>query len=349
MPIKDSKVDYSEKLADGSYTVEFQVEGNGTVSATVEVAGKQVDKKDVAVKSTARTADKTTNEEKVVKEPQDRIIAKGTKGSVTEKEPEKVPFETKYIEDDKLEEGKEEVRQEGIEGENEIIKIYATKNGQKVGEPQVSKNVVKKPQDKIIAKGTRGAVTEKETEKIPFETEYVEDNNLEFGKEEVRQEGIEGEKEFTKVYTTIKGKKTGEPKVTEAITKESQKRIIAKGTKGMVTEKETEKIPFETEYVDDPNLEFGKEEVRQEGIEGEKEFTKVYVTLKGEKQGEPSVTEKVTKEPQKRIITRGTKKELPKKELPKTSDASSIESVVAGLGLIGSGVGAFFGFKRKKN
>lgn len=346
LPIKDGKVDYSEKLADGSYTVEFQVEGNGTASASVTVAGKPTDMKQVAVKSTAGTADKTTNEEKVVKEPQDRIIAKGTKGAVTEKETEKVPFETKYIEDDNLEEGKEEVRQEGFEGENEIIKVYVTKNGQKVGEPQVNKSEVKKPQDKIIAKGTKGSVTEKETEKIPFETEYIEDDNLEFGKEEVRQEGIEGEKEFTKVYTTIKGKKTGEPKVTEAITKEAQKRIIAKGTKGAVSEKETEKIPFETEYIEDPNLEYGKEEVRQEGVEGEKEITKTFATKNGEKVGEPQVTEKTTKEPQKRIIAKGTKKELPKKELPKTSDASPVVSALAGLGFIGSGIGAFF--KRKK-
>ena len=342
LPIKDGKVDVSEKLPDGSYTVNFEVEGNGTGVANVTVDGKAADKKEVAVKSTPGTDAKSTTTENVTRKPQDRIIAKGTKGSVTEKEAEKVPFETKYIEDDKLEEGKEEVRQEGVEGENEIIKIYQTKNGQKVGEPKVSKNVVKEPKDKIIAKGTKGSVTENEIEKIPFETKYIEDDKLEEGKEEVRQEGIEGEKEFTKVYVTIKGEKTGEPQVTEKITKEPQDKIIAKGTKGSVTEKETEKIPFETEYIEDDKLDYGKEEVRQQGAEGEKEFTKVYVTVKGKKVGDPKISEKITKKPQKRIIARGTKKEL-----PKTNDASAILSLITGLGLIGSGIGAFFKRKMK--
>jgi len=53
LAIKDGKVDFSEKLADGSYTLEFEATGNGTVTAVVNIDGKEVGKKAVEIKSTA--------------------------------------------------------------------------------------------------------------------------------------------------------------------------------------------------------------------------------------------------------------------------------------------------------
>lgn len=52
LAIKDGKVDFSEKLTDGSWTVEFEATGNGKLTATVSVDGKEVGKKDVDIKST---------------------------------------------------------------------------------------------------------------------------------------------------------------------------------------------------------------------------------------------------------------------------------------------------------
>ena len=52
LAIKDGKVDFSEKLADGSWTVEFEATGNGKLTAVVSVDGKEVGKKDVDIKST---------------------------------------------------------------------------------------------------------------------------------------------------------------------------------------------------------------------------------------------------------------------------------------------------------
>lgn len=51
--VKDGKVDFSEKLADGNYTVEFEATGNGTVTAVVAIDGKEAGKKAVEIKSTA--------------------------------------------------------------------------------------------------------------------------------------------------------------------------------------------------------------------------------------------------------------------------------------------------------
>ena len=53
LAIKDGKVDFSEKLADGSYTLEFEATGNGTVTAVVNIDGKEAGKKAVEIKSTA--------------------------------------------------------------------------------------------------------------------------------------------------------------------------------------------------------------------------------------------------------------------------------------------------------
>lgn len=52
LAIKDGKVDFSEKLADGNWTVEFEATGNGKLTAMVSVDGKEVGKKDVDIKST---------------------------------------------------------------------------------------------------------------------------------------------------------------------------------------------------------------------------------------------------------------------------------------------------------
>ena len=53
LTIKDGKVDFSEKLADGNYSVEFTVTGNGTVTTIVNIDGKEVTKKSADIKSTA--------------------------------------------------------------------------------------------------------------------------------------------------------------------------------------------------------------------------------------------------------------------------------------------------------
>ncbi len=68
---------------------------------------------------------------------------------------------------------------------------------------------------------------------------------------------------------------------------------------------ETE-IPFETEYVDDPNVPSGKEEVLTEGENGVRtsKYKDTYVDDKLEKS--ELISEKVTKEPVNKVIKRGT-------------------------------------------
>ena len=53
LAISNGKVEFSEKLEEGNYVLEYEVTGNGTATAVVKFDGKEVSKKSVEVKSTA--------------------------------------------------------------------------------------------------------------------------------------------------------------------------------------------------------------------------------------------------------------------------------------------------------
>lgn len=160
----------------------------------------------------------------------------------------------------------------------------------------------------IPTKPTTSKKTETEvvTEKIPFKTKTVEDPELEAGQEHVDVEGQDGEKEITKTYTLEGGKRVGQPTTVEKILKEPVEKVVRVGTKGVDKEVVTEEIPFETKKIDDPKLKKGEEKVEVEGAVGRKEITKVYATEKGERKGQPTIVEKIIKEPVTRVVHVGT-------------------------------------------
>lgn len=160
----------------------------------------------------------------------------------------------------------------------------------------------------IPTKPTTSKKTETEvvTEKIPFKTKTVEDPELEAGQEHVDVEGQDGEKEITKTYTLEGGKRVGQPTTVEKILKEPVEKVVRVGTKGADKEVVTEEIPFETKKIDDPKLKKGEEKVEVEGAVGRKEITKVYATEKGERKGQPTIVEKIIKEPVTRVVHVGT-------------------------------------------
>ena len=65
LPIKDGKVDFSEKLPDGTWTVDYELSGDGGVTVTATVAGKEVVKETKNLKEVkgveASSATKTDN------------------------------------------------------------------------------------------------------------------------------------------------------------------------------------------------------------------------------------------------------------------------------------------------
>ena len=149
-------------------------------------------------------------------------------------------------------------------------------------------------------------------EKIPFEIKKVKDSNLPLGEEKIKQEGKEGIKEITYKVTYVDGKETTREKIKEEVTKEPIDKIILVGTKEVKEEIVEEKIPFEIKKIDDPNLELGKEKVKEKGEEGIKEVTYKVTYVDGKEISREKVKEEVTKEPIDKIILVGTKEnELP--------------------------------------
>ena len=305
LTIKDGKVDVSEKLADGSYSVEFIAEGNGTVTAKVAVDGKDADTKTVALKETAGKKGTSTTDEKVTPAV-DEVIQVGTKPVTKESA---TPFKTIYEEDKDLEAGKKVVKQEGSAGAGSVMITY-TLNKQ-TGEVTPKETKSDKPaQDEIIAVGTKGSKSEVTEKKVPFETIKKDDPTLEEGQEKVVQEGVEGVIKVTTTYETQKGEKVkGSEKVTEEKVADKVDKIIAVGTKGSKSETSEKKVPFETIIEKDPELDEGVEKVVREGVEGVIKVTTTYETQKGVKvEGSEKSTEEVVTEKVDKIIHVGTKK-----------------------------------------
>ena len=308
LKIENNKVIWNGDLDDGSYKLNYTFEGKPyverSIRGVVSIDGKKVDEKINIVKpekisfetkyendsSLANGVEKEkqpgieglkyviTRDGKVAKtniekQKQDRIILRGTKGSDKEVVKQKLPFETKYIEDKNLEVGKTRVVTEGVEGEKEITKTYVTQSGKRVGEPSVSEKVVKDKVDKVIAKGTKGSDVDSSISDIPFKIIYKEDKNLEFGKKRVDIEGVTGKLSTTKTYVTQSGKRVGEPTISNKVTINKVDKVISVGTKPVVTTKE---LDFKTTYVEDKELEAKKQEVRTEGKKGTETTTQTY-------------------------------------------------------------------------
>lgn len=203
---------------------------------------------------------------------------------------------------------------EGQNGLVHIEKIYQLVNGQISGPALSEARTVKvEARPRIVEYGTKPV--EGQVEVVTLEpitkTETVELIDTAYEDfEEVVTEGQDGEKITRTIYKTDKGQQTNEViSVTEDIVNPVN-RVVRKGTKpilGQETTTETSDIQIETNYIDDPELEVGKEVETSVGQIGQKTITKIYVTEKGVRTGEPTVSETIVVPMQKRIVKRGTK------------------------------------------
>ena len=249
------------------------------------------------------------------KEPVKQIIRVGTKttGTETSEYEVEVPFETEIQFDDTMEAGTQETVQEGKPGKDKVTTTKTIENS-KVVDTKTETERVTEPVKKIIKVGTKGkpASTQIEwTEQTPFGVEVRINPELQPGETKVVQEGKPGEvKHSVGVEVDDKGNVTkGEPK-SETV-KEPVKQIIevgpAKDHESTLTDKHTEKTPYDTLIEYDPNLEVGKVVEDQAGAFGEKEITKTWKLKNGQPVGDPETSEKVVKDPQPRKLRVGTK------------------------------------------
>ncbi|HFI0646092.1 TPA: ZmpA/ZmpB/ZmpC family metallo-endopeptidase [Streptococcus suis] len=228
---------------------------------------------------------------------------------------ETIPFETQVIYDDTLAEGTRNVDQVGKAGvQTTVIKNFYA-DGVLIKSEQVSSSVTTSPVTEIVRLGTKKAdIVETEEvrtqETIPFETKTIESSDLYVGEEKVVVEGKDGSKEITNTYQTINGVRQANPTVTEKVTEEPTTKEVLKGTKpieGTESVPETVDIPFETKVTESADLYTDEEQVVVEGKNGNKEITTTYQTIKGVRQPNPTVTEKVLVEPTTKEVLKGTK------------------------------------------
>ena len=152
-------------------------------------------------------------------------------------------------------------------------------------------------------------IAEETTEsEVEFNTEEVLDSSKYVGDDTVTREGVKG----VQKTTTVKNAENNEVlSTTTEVKTPAVSKVVKKGTKpieGTKVETREEVIPFATKTEDDDTLKRGTTKVAQEGVDGKKQITETYKTIRGEKTNEaPTVVEKVIQEPQDKIIKQGTK------------------------------------------
>ena len=198
-------------------------------------------------------------------------------------------YNTVYEYDENLEAGKIEEKTPGKNGKTTIKTSYDKENNKLVTEEKTED-----PTDRVVKIGIKPI--EKETE-LPFETEYVYDENIEAGKTEVTQEGEKGKAKITTSFN----KETGKLE-TKVERKEPTKKIVKYGSKTEGEVKIEHEEKYEVEIIYDSEMKAGEKEVVQEGKNGKSETT---ITIKNSK--EVSRETKLIEKAQKKIIKVGTK------------------------------------------
>lgn len=374
LTITNNTVSWSGDLDNGSYTVNYTFTGTPSVErsirSSVTVDGKKVDEK-INTLRPEKIAFETKYEEDpslaagqekekqagsegsqlvslkdgkvisttVTKPKVDRIVLRGTKGSDVEVKTEDIPFNTTYTEDPELEFGQEKIVTEGVVGVKRTTKTYVTQKGVRTkDEPYIKEEVLKEAVDKVVARGSKSAVTTKD---LDYKTKYVEDKESEAGKKTVVTKGSKGHETTTITYSfnSETGEVTAnEPKIEKT---EPVDEVISVGTKPKVEIMETE---FKTEKRENKDLKKGEEKIIQAGVKGRETITTTYYLNPdtGEvKENKPSL-EKV--DPVNEIIEVGTQAE---KVLPNTG--TSLSNFLTLTGMIGIALGISVIIYRKLN
>ncbi|KJQ68831.1 zinc metalloprotease [Streptococcus mitis] len=163
---------------------------------------------------------------------------KVTTGTVEKSTESELDFTTEVVPDDTKYVDEEVVETPGSKGIQVTKTTYETVEGVETDKVLSTTTEVKVPAvSKVVKKGTKpleGTTVETREEVIPFETKEQEDDTLKRGTRQVAQKGVEGKKQITETYKTIRGEKTNEaPTVKETVIDQPQDEIIKKGTKGL--------------------------------------------------------------------------------------------------------------------
>ena len=293
----ETKVEKDPKLKKGE--IKVITEGKlGSKEVTYVIKDSQIDES------------KTT--EKILEEPQERLIhvGEGTNdGEHKIEEKVEVPFEVEIQFDNSLKPGEQVVFQEGEPGEKTRTTTITIQDGQVTKTEVGEYTETKAPQKKIIKVGANTEGKVEHVEEIPFkyDVQYDPDFYTKYPEAtdnyKVVTEGEAGER--TTTWTIKNSEIVGKPEVN--VTKQPVDAVIKVGKKdynGTFETKNTKVIEFETKYVVDNSLEPGKVVVEQEGELGEEVTTVKHTIVNGEvtKSEDGEITRK---EPKNRIVKVG--------------------------------------------
>ena len=184
----------------------------------------------------------------------------------------------------------------------------STKGTQEPGKEGQATEQPANPEYKVKT-GTAEKSTESE---LDFTTEVVPDDTKYVDEEVVERQGSKGVQVTKTTYETVEGVETDKVlSTTTEVKTPAVSKVVKKGTKpieGTKVETREEVIPFATKTENDDTLKRGTTKVAQEGVDGKKQITETYKTIRGEKTNDaPTVVEKVILQPQDKIIKNGTK------------------------------------------
>ncbi|VRL26357.1 zinc metalloprotease ZmpB [Streptococcus pneumoniae] len=212
--------------------------------APVEEVGGEVESKSeekVAVKPESQLSDKSAEESKV-EPPVEPAKVPEQPVQPTQAEQPSTPKESSQEDNSKEDRGAEETPKQEDEQPAEAPEIKVEEPveskeetvNQPVEQPKVETPAVEKQTEPTEEPKVEVTTVETREEVIPFETKEQEDDTLKRGTRQVVQKGVEGKKQITETYKTIRGEKTNEaPIVKETVIEQPQDEIIKKGTKGL--------------------------------------------------------------------------------------------------------------------
>lgn len=212
--------------------------------APVEEVGGEVESKPeekVAVKPESQLSDKPAEESKV-EPPVEQAKVPEQPVQPTQAEQPSTPKESSQEDNSKEDRGAEETLKQEDEQPAEAPEIKVEEPveskeetvNQPVEQPKVETPAVEKQTEPTEEPKVEVTTVETREEVVPFETKEQEDDTLKRGTRQVVQKGVEGKKQITETYKTIRGEKTNEASIVkETVIEQPQDEIIKKGTKGL--------------------------------------------------------------------------------------------------------------------
>ncbi len=278
--------------------------------APVEEVGGEVESKPeekVAVKPESQPSDKPAEESKVEQAGEPVAPRKDEQAPVEPENQPEAPEEEKAVEETpKQEESTPDTKaEETVEPKEETKTAKGTQEEGKEGQAPVQEV---NPEYKV----TTGTVEKSTESELDFTIEVVPDDTKYVDEEVVERQGSKGVQITKTTYETVEGVETDKVlSTTTEVKTPAVPKVVKKGTKpveGTTVETREEVIPFETKEQEDDTLKRGTRQVVQKGVEGKKQITETYKTIRGEKTNEaPIVKETVIEQPQDEIIKKGTK------------------------------------------